>query len=140
MVGKYLKSNWNEIIDSFRRAGPVAIEVPLGIILFIFGLILLNPQYQVIHSQPGYAGLRGISDSGAFWGWLLTIVGVMKLFVQKPVLWRIISTAVMGFVYLSLCINFALNSPAGFVWAFFAFFVIDCIIAEVMLVRRLRGS
>lgn len=138
MIG-YLKANWTDIVDAYRRAGPIVIEIPLGFILLIFGLILLDPRVNVIHTQPGYAGLKFI-DSDDVWGWALAIFGFLKLFPHKPIVVRIISTSFMWFIYTSLAVNFAINSPTGFVWAIFSFFALLCVVADVMLIRKRRGA
>lgn len=137
-VGRFVAANYHDIVDSYRRAGPIVIEVPLGFILFVFGCILLNPQVNVVHTQPGYAGLKLIADSDTFWGVLLCGVGVLKFWVHKPVVWRVVSTSVMGLIYLSLFVNFLINSPAGFVWAFFLFFALLCAVTDAMLLRQLK--
>jgi hypothetical protein len=139
-VWKYLKANWNDIVTAIKPGGggPIPIELFAGGILFIFGVILLNPQYQVVHTQPGYAGLKQFVDSDNFWGSILTVIGVLKFFVRKPILARMVSTFLMSFVYFSLFVNFASTSLSGIVWAFFLYLFVLCTIAFNMLVYQYR--
>jgi hypothetical protein len=133
----FISANYHAIVNAYKRGGPIIIEVPLGFILMVFGFILLDPRINVIHTQVGYSGLKLLIDSDTFWGTLFLIVGILKFWVTKPVQWRIVSTGIMMFVYISLCANFFINSPSGFVWAFFLFFFILCAVAEGMLYSEL---
>jgi hypothetical protein len=96
----------------FRHADSTPSELTTGLILFVFGIAILNPYTNSFSTSGTYNALQYLTFNREWLcGLLFTLIGGWQLDITKSIRWRSVSAACSMFLFLLLAMMFFVSNP-----------------------------